>query len=375
MAVVNGELLYLKDAYQTACEATVCACSRAGENFRVVLNQTVFFPAGGGQPADVGMLGNARVLDVREEDGAVVHITDAPLCVGECVRAEIDWDVRFSRMQNHTGEHLLCGLAHRMYGCENVGFHLTDAVVTFDLDLPLTSAQVDALQVAAMRAVYENREVTCVSAQFVEDYRSKLEADAGLRVVIIDGYDKCACCAPHVKRTGEIGAIRILDASPHRGGTRLTLVCGAAAYRDYAMLDATAHGLMSALSVPRGELLSGVEKVIAERDALRRQVAQLQEKCALLELRVELIGAVAFGFLENAEFDTLRACANTRQEKTLILLSGDGKFMVRGEGAKELGARLANAFSGKGGGKSDFVQGKLTASREEVKTWLCENHR
>lgn len=365
-----SELLYLKDAYQARCSAVVQACTPAGEGFFVVLDQTVFFPEGGGQPSDVGRIGTANVLDVREMGGTVVHLTDAPLCVGDEVSAEIDFALRFSRMQNHTGEHLLCGLAHRMYGCENVGFHLTDDVVTFDLDKLLSDAQVAELQEAAMRAVYENREVTAVSAQFVEEYRSKLEADEHLRVVIIEGYDKCACCAPHVKRTGEIGAIRILEKSPHRGGCRLTLVCGEAAYRDYTRLDAAAHGLMSALSVPRGEILSGVEKVLCERDALRREVVALKGKLALHELVVETVGEVGFGYLEEAEFDTMRACANTREEKTLVLLAGDGKFVVRGEGAKELGDRLTQAFSGKGGGKPDFVQGKLNATREAVAAFL-----
>jgi len=273
-------------------------------------------------------------------------------------------------MQNHTGEHLLCGLAHTLYGCENVGFHLTDECVIFDLSKPLTDAQVEELQTRAMEAVYENRAIFAASAGFVGEYRSKLDADDSLRIVIIEGYDKCACCAPHVRRTGEIGPIRILDASPHRGGTRLTLVCGRNAYEDYRKVDGMTHDLMKRLSAPRYGVADAVEKVLSERDELRRAVSDLQGKLARATLTVETVGDVAFGYLEHGDFDTLRACANARDEKLLLLMTGDGTFVIRGNGAKELGATLTEAFSGRGGGKPDFAQGKLSATHEEVKEFL-----
>lgn len=366
---MKTKLLFLENAYTTACQATVRSCEAAGDGFRVVVDQTPFFPSGGGQPGDVGKLGDAKVFDVVE-DGEVYHLTDRPLPVGEEVMAEIDWDIRLTRMQNHTGEHLLCGIAHTLYGCENVGFHLTDECVVFDLSKPLTEAQVEELQTRAMEAVYENREIFAKSAGVVGEYRSKLDADDSLRIVVIEGYDKCACCAPHVKRTGEIGPIRILDAVPHRGGTRLTLVCGKTAYEDFRKIDGMTHELMKRLSSPRYGVCEAAEKLADERDTLRKTVAELSGKLALSTLTVETVGDVAFGCLDAGDFDTLRACANAREEALLLLLTGDGTFVVRGHGAKELGAKLTATFSGRGGGKPDFVQGKLTATYEEIKEFL-----
>ncbi len=368
---MKTKLLYLDDCYTKACTATVLSCEAQGDGFRVVLDQTPFFPSGGGQPGDVGTINDAIVSDVVE-DGEVYHLTDRPLPVGEEVVAEIDWDIRRTRMQNHTGEHLLCGLAHTLYGYENVGFHLTDECVIFDLSGPLTEAQVEELQTRAMEAVYENRAIFAKSAREVGEYRSKLDEDDSLRIVLIDGYDKCACCAPHLNSTGEIGPIRILDAVPHRGGTRLTLVCGKTAYGDFRKIDGATHDLMKRLSSPRYGVCEAVEKLLAERDTLRKTVAELSGKLALSTLTVETVGDVAFGFLEHGDFDTLRACANSRDEALLLLMTGDGTFVVRGHGAKELGAKLTATFSGRGGGKPDFVQGKLTATKEEIKKALTE---
>ena len=193
---MKTKLLFLQDAYLTACETRVLSCERVGELCRVVVEETPFFPAGGGQPGDVGTLGDAKVFDVVE-DGQVYHLTDRPLTVGAAVKAEIDWSVRFSRMQNHTGEHLLCGLAHTLYGCENVGFHLTDECVIFDLSKPLTDAQVEELQTRAMEAVYENRAIFAASAGEVGEYRSKLEAD--------DSHSDFRRIAPPWRHTPDVG--------------------------------------------------------------------------------------------------------------------------------------------------------------------------
>lgn len=356
--------LYEENAYIREFEAEVVSCERAGDRFAVLLDQTAFFPEGGGQASDLGMLGEARVLDVQIRDCGIVHTTDR--AVSGRVHGAIDWETRFVRMQNHSGEHIVSGLAHRMFGCTNVGFHLGEGYITFDFDRPLTSEQVAELERAANRAVFENREISAVPACDAGEYRSKLDYTEGVRVVVIDGYDKCACCAPHVRRTGEIGCIKITDCTPHKGGVRLTAVCGAWACADYAAAHDLRRSLMKRLSAS-GELVEdAVARLQAELDALRSENMRLAERAAMAQMRIERVGEIAVGFLPAVGFDTLRACANSLTDPVAALFSESGEYVVRGEDVRELTKELNARFSGKGGGKPNFTQGKLAAEQDEI---------
>ena len=199
--------LYDNDSFLFSFSARVLSCESAGERWRAVLDRTAFFPEGGGQPADPGTLGGVPVLDVQEEPDGIAHYLPSPLPEGETVQGELDRAVRLRRMQNHTGEHILCGLAHRHYGYENVGFHLGEDAVTMDLSGELTPEQLRALEREANEVVWEDVPVTARYPDPAElphlTYRSKLELTENVRLVTIEGYDVCACCAPHVQHTGQ----------------------------------------------------------------------------------------------------------------------------------------------------------------------------
>ena len=232
--------LYDENSHLSSFDAAVRSCVPVHDLWQIVLDQTAFFPEGGGQGADTGMLNAARVLDVQEMGGEIVHITDTPLTPGEMVHGKLDWEKRFRRMQEHSGEHIISGLVHKLYGYRNVGFHLGDETVTMDYDGELTREQLSELEWLANEAVWKNVPITAVYPpedvlQTIE-YRSKLELTENVRIVTIEGYDVCACCAPHVSHTGEIGAIKIIDSMRHRGGVRLTILCGVDALRQYRML-------------------------------------------------------------------------------------------------------------------------------------------
>lgn len=204
------ERLYNQDVYTKTFTATVRSCQEASgrDGYEVILDRTAFFPEGGGQYGDIGWLSGIRVTDTQEKDGEVIHYTEEPLEAGSTIDGEIDWKIRFSRMQQHTAEHILSGLVHKRFGYQNVGFHLGDDLCTMDFNGPVTKEQMEEIEQEANRAVYQNIPVQILypSEEELEgmEYRSKIEIDGQVRIVWIPGYDRCACCATHVGSTGEI---------------------------------------------------------------------------------------------------------------------------------------------------------------------------
>ncbi len=372
--------LYEQDAYRYTFTATVLSCEPCKKGYAVVLDQTAFFPEGGGQPADVGTLGEGKVTDVQiGKDGVITHTTNEPLPVGETVTGVLDWDVRYSRMQNHSGEHLLSGLIHRVHGYDNVGFHLNDSLVTLDVSGPLSESDIGLLETAANRAVYENREVYATYPTPEElsalEYRSKLDLTEGVRLITIEGCDVCACCAPHVKRTGEIGVVKILDAIPYKGGTRITMLSGMPALKDYRFLHESNRTMMRLLSAPREQVTDFVQRDHDTVTALRAEIKALSEKLAMAQLDIVQTDKAVCGFTKDASFDALRTFAEQYAEggKLCAMFSdtGDGNasyflYVPEGGDIRDTVKAMNAAFAGKGGGKPHYAQGKLTASKEQL---------
>ena len=233
--------------------------------FAVILDRTAFFPEQGGQKADRGTLGGAKVLDVTIRDGIITHLVDAPLSVGSTVTGTVDWARRFDFMQQHTGEHMLSGLAHRFFGAENVGFHLSEREVQVDLSVPLGTADLAKLERAVNEAVFRDIPVRAFYPDAAElaaiSYRQKKELTGAIRLVEIGDVDTCACCAPHVNRSSEVGLVKILSAMNYKGGTRLYLACGMRALTAFSACLDEAKEISARLSAPLGELDSAVLKV------------------------------------------------------------------------------------------------------------------
>ena len=220
------EKLFYEDSHRTECVGKVLACEEKKDHYEIVLDQTVFFPEGGGQYADTGTLGEAKVLDVHEKQGVIYHWCDRPVEVGSTVVGQIQWEERFEKMQQHSGEHIVSGLVHEKFGYNNVGFHLGGDYCTMDFDGPITKDELKEIERLANEAVYQNLkiEVSYPSKEELKnmEYRSKIEIDGQVRIVTIPEYDVCACCAPHVKDTGEIGMIKLVNMINYKGGERRT---------------------------------------------------------------------------------------------------------------------------------------------------------
>ncbi len=386
MATMNTEKLYESDGHCREFDAVVQSCT-ATENGRyaVQLDRTAFFPEGGGQAADTGMLGDAKVLDVQEKHGEILHMTDAPLAVGTAVRGVLDWETRFSRMQNHTGEHIVSGLLYRHYGYHNVGFHMGSEDITLDVDGELTRAQLTEIENLANCAVYENLPVRCFYPAPEElatlDYRSKLALTEGVRLVEIPGYDLCACCAPHVARTGEIGIIKLLDFLHYKGGTRIHMLCGARALADYRTKYENLLSASVTLSAPQHEVAQAVTRL--SETLLETKRALGEAKREILRLRgaqmPHTTGNLCY-FETETDAQYLRELANlgaAHCDGVCAVFSGkDGayRYLITSKTvdlkpkAKEINAFLC----GRGGGSSEMLQGSASTERAVIESYFAQ---
>ena len=156
---MSTEKLYYLDSHLTKFSAVVLSCQPGKHGYDVVLDRTAFYPEGGGQPGDQGVLGGVRVTDTHEAGGQIVHYCDHPLEVGETVEGEIDWNRRFDLMQQHSGEHIVSGLIHARFGYDNVGFHMGHDAVTIDFNGPMEPEALAEIEAQANEAVWRNTEV------------------------------------------------------------------------------------------------------------------------------------------------------------------------------------------------------------------------
>lgn len=416
------ERLYDENPYGTDFTAEVLSCCPA-ENpadgtacFAVVLDRTLFFPEEGGQTCDRGRLessetegdsgagepgcpagpaeagetqadfavdaaGASQVLHVAidEAAGIITHFCRGDFPVGSRVRGRIDFAHRFSNMQNHTGEHIFSGLVHSAYGYNNVGFHLSDDVMTMDYDGELTPEDVKGLERRANEAIWRNVPVHCTYPSEEKlaglDYRSKKELKGRVRIVEIEGYDICACCAPHVKQTGEIGLLTVLSAIRYKGGTRISALCGKRAYDWLSSVKAEAAAVSNAFSVPVLSIGEAAENQLAEKKNLSFQISLLQQKILSLQLAaVPEKEADVLLFTEATDNTAIRNAVNTLTETHpgyVLLVSGEeGAYrFILGSRTKDCRAgaeALRRELAVRGGGSPEMVQGSIAAEKEKI---------
>ncbi len=376
--------LYYIDSRLFDFTATVLRCEQKKDRWEIVLDETAFFPEGGGQPADRGNLGTVRVLDAHERGGEIFHTCDGPLDVGEHAEGHVDRELRLGRMQNHSGEHILSGTAHRLFGCENVGFHMSERDVTIDFDRELGEAELLKIETLANEAVRANLPIRTYYPSAEElaalEYRSKKELSGDVRIVEIPGVDRCACCAPHTERTGEVGTIKILNAEKHRGGVRLSAACGMWALEDYRKKQQSAAEISALLSAKRDEIAPAVQRLLQERDALKEKNALLAMELVRFKAAQQPETEGNFCLFEEIPDEiAVRELVNLLMEKcggiAAVFFPGtEGSFRyIIGSRNTDLrkAAKAINAgIGGRGGGRPEMIQGSAGASEEEIRRFL-----
>ena len=383
------ERLYYADSKMKRFTATVTSCEAVKDGYAVTLDRTAFFPEGGGQAGDSGLIGQARVSDTQEKNGEVMHYVNQLLTVGAVYDCAIDWEIRFRRMQNHSGEHIVSGLVHKKYGYNNIGFHMGNDFVTIDFDGELTWEQLAELEREANLAVAANHRI---SASFPPEevlkdlqYRSKLELTENVRIVEIENVDVCACCAPHLTSTAEVGMIKILDSERRRRGgegVRISMLCGLDAYENAVVTQNNNTEISMLLSAKRNETAAAVHRVMAERDKLKARVSELSHELAAC--RAAAISPTAGNiciFDSTLDEPALRALINEAVKKcggVAAVFSGSddtGFRYIIGSRSVDLrsAAKVINeGISGRGGGSPEMIQGNCTACTETIQKFLSD---
>lgn len=386
------EQLYYQDSYIKDFEAVVLSCIPNGNHFEAVLDRTAFFPEGGGQCADTGVLHienrKIKVFDVQERNGEIIHFIDEEILPGQTVIGELEFQERFSKMQQHTGEHIISGIVHRRFGYENVGFHLGKEEVTMDYDGPLTGEELRSIEYEANQVVAENREIKAYfpSTEELEKipYRSKKELQGKIRIVEIQDCDICACCAPHVQTTGNVGLIKITNAIRYKGGMRLWIACGMRALEDYNQKESSVVQISNMLSAKQQEVTDAVKRLTEEIQQLKEKAATMQERLVMGYLESEKAvlkenpNANLLLFEKELDAMAMRNFVNAGMELTKGVCGafvGDEKqgfrYVLGSSGdIREIGKKLNAAFQGKGGGKPPMIQGSLVGEEEKIREFL-----
>ncbi len=390
------EKYFEQDAFRTQCESIILAAEpdeKTGGG-RIALDGTVFYPEGGGQPADRGTLtlpdgATLNVTAVHEHDGILWHSVDAlpeSAVPGTAVSGCIDWEWRFDKMQQHTGEHILSGILHQMFGAENVGFHIGSDAVRMDTSVPISAEGLREAELAANRIVWQNVPVLITYPTREElarmTYRSKKEIEGQVRIVTIPGADVCACCGTHTAATGAVGQIKILAAENYKGGVRLSIVCGERALLAAQAMRQRQADIGALLSAKPSETAHAVHRVYDEYTALKfAHFGLCSELFDALAAQVAP-GADAIRIVPGLDPDGLHRLAARLSEATTGLCAaltanekGTGYCLAQAGGdVRALTKALNTALNGRGGGKPGICQGSCAAAPEQVETFLKENH-
>ncbi|WP_300755475.1 alanine--tRNA ligase-related protein [uncultured Oscillibacter sp.] len=384
---METQKLYYQDPYLREFPATVLSCESAGEAWKVVLDQTAFYPEGGGQPADHGVLktagGEIAVTGVHEKNGAVVHTCAAPAEPGTVVTGVLDWARRFDHMQQHSGEHILSGILCRLYDCDNVGFHLGAEAVTIDYNADITWEQALEAERLANEAIWADRETEIFYPSPQElaalDYRSKKELTGQVRIVEFPEADRCACCGTHVERAGQAGLVKVLSCQKFREGVRMEILCGGRALRYLSGTYDQARAVGRRLSVKPLEIQGAVERLEEELSAAKERMADLEQTAfAALAAGQAGRGDVVL-FQSPMRPDSLRRLADAVGKSCgglAAVFSGEGArwsyALVRGDGGDiaPLVKELNETLHGRGGGRNGFAQGSVQTGRGEIEAFF-----
>ena len=377
--------LYYEDVYKKEFTAKVLECRQGKKGYEVILDQTAFYPEGGGQPGDTGSLGEAAVTDVHEKNGELIHCTDRALEPGTEVQGQINWARRFDLMQQHSGEHIVSGLVHEAFGYDNVGFHMGSDVITIDFSGMLDEAQMAEIEAKANQIIWENQEVEIFYPSEEElkelEYRSKKELSGWVRIVRFPGADTCACCGTHVTRTGEIGMVKLLSVVKFREGVRMEMISGRRVLDYLNMVNEQNRQISVKLSAKMDKTAQAVARLQDENFALKGRVHSLEENFIVNEAAkwndcenpLLFENGMEAGSVQKLADAVLQVC---KGRCAVFSRNADGSYkyaMGEKDGdLRQFTKDMNAALNGRGGGKPFFVQGSVQASEKEVRAFFEE---
>ena len=376
--------LYYADSFLKEFTATVISCTQVKNGWEVTLDATAFYPTGGGQECDTGILGGAHVLDVKEQGEQIIHLCDAPLEVGSAVHGAIDWERRFDHMQQHSGEHLVMGQIYGKFGYHNVGFHMGTNLVTIDLDGPVTWAELMEIECSVNRIIWENRPVKTWYPSPEElpnvSYRSKKALPWPVRIVDFYDADVCACCGTHVQYTGQIGLVKFVSCIKFKEGVRIEMASGQRAltlFQNIFEQNRQVSQTFSAKILETGAAAQKFNEMLNQEKfratGLQRKVfTAIADSCAGKEL--------ALLFEEDLTPGQVRELADAVADKagTAVVCSGADNtgysicIISRTADTRAIGKEVNAKLNGRGGGKPGAFQGSVQATRDAIEAFFAQ---
>ena len=378
------EKLFYQDSFMKTFTATVQSCEQDKNGWNVVLDRTAFYPEGGGQPADHGILGGVKVLDVREKNGEIVHICEQELPVGAEVSGEIHWARRFDHMQQHSGEHIVSGIICARYGCDNVGFHLGKDIVTIDFNHDISPDDLPSIEAQANAFIWGD---TAIDIRYLEgealqqaEYRSKKFIPGVVRLVAFPGADCCACCGTHVLRAGQVGLVKLLSCQKFREGVRMELLCGKRALDYLSGVWEQNLTVSRALSAKPLQTAAAVERLQGELENVKLRCAALETAdCARKAQEYACKGDVLLLEGDMSADSVRRLCdavLDTCGGRCAVFAGSENNYKyaigARDGDVRPLVKELNAALNGRGGGKPSFAQGSVAANEAQIRAF-CES--
>lgn len=380
--------LYDTYPYETSFDAVVLECEKRDDFYYVVLDKTLFFPLEGGQSPDKGKINDIEVLDVKIKSDIISHKLLSPVEVGTIAHGEIDWDHRFKNMQMHSGEHIFTGLIHKYLGYDNVGFHLSDNSATMDYNGKISDDELRKFELLANQIIVQNKAIKAYYPDKEElaslDYRSKKEINGDIRIVIVEDVDICACCAPHVQKTGEIGMFKIISSENYKGGTRVNYLCGFRALNYFNEKLSDLKIIQNCLSVKSGNEAEATTKLYDSFKSLNFDYTGAKNK--LIELQIEneydKYSPVGYWIGEKEDSQYMKYAIKVlhfHYDFLCVALAGDDESGYRyiiecpKKDLSTLSNMLKEKFDAKGGGRNESIQGTVFAKKEELIEFLNKN--
>ena len=378
--------LYYEDPFQKGFATTVVSCDAVKGGYAVVLAETAFYPEGGGQPYDTGVLGEANVLEVHEKNGVITHLCDKPFEVGESVSGKIDWARRFDHMQQHSGEHICSGLICERFHCDNVGFHMGADVVTIDFNADISWDELMEIEQLANLYIYEDHPIDIQFYRGAEldkvDYRSKKPLEGDVRIVSFPGADCCACCGTHVLRSGQVGLVKFLSVQKFREGVRIELLCGKRALEYLSKTWEQAKAIGQRLSVKPVDSEAAVERLEGELANLKLRCAQLEESVFESMAKEQAGKGNVLLFQPAMRPDSVRrlmdAVSKTCGGLAAVFAGEEGHYAYAlgradGQDISPLVKAMNTVLHGRGGGRNGFAQGSVETERSAIESFFKEN--
>lgn len=375
------EKLFYKDSFMQEFDATVISCTEDKKGWAVVLDCTAFYPEGGGQPADHGVMqwgeNSVNITDVREKGEVITHYADGEIPVGAVIHGVIDWARRFDFMQQHTGEHIFSGVVNSMFGYNNVGFHLSERETVVDFDGPLSKEEIKAIMDRCNAVVWANQAVNAGFPENVKEleYRSKKELQGAIRIVRAGDADICACCGTHTATTAQAGPIVALNSQAYKGGTRILMACGNRAVEYLKQRNDDCYNISHQLSVPVENIKEAVAARLDEIGQLKYALVNAKRQLiAVWAEKAQTDGEICIMVKEDLQSNEIQSLTAMLAEKakTAVVLSpqtdASPKLCITSSvyDTNKLGRHICATLGGKGGGKPGTFQGSVEKTADET---------